>query len=136
MGAGHEGEQPMSTLIVTADAFPFLIKARTMIEEDSGGHLIGTVYPGEKLDFDRFEIPLDRWPLEKIQSAEAALRWVAETGGDKGIESGLYTFCNPEQSEVEKFMYENEATCAAAAPGASLETAHKLLDDYFNAWSD
>jgi hypothetical protein len=54
----------------------------------------------------------------------------AETGGDQGIESGMYTFCNPEQTEVEEFIKANSEAC----PG--LETAHKLLDDYFNTWSD
>lgn len=27
------------------------------VEEDNGGHLIGTVYPGEPVDLDGFEVP-------------------------------------------------------------------------------
>jgi hypothetical protein len=34
----------------TKESLPFIVMARRMIEEDSGGALIGTVYPGEALD--------------------------------------------------------------------------------------
>jgi hypothetical protein len=44
-------------MIITADNFPEIRLAFAEIEMDSGGHLIGTVYPGDPLNLNEFDIP-------------------------------------------------------------------------------
>jgi hypothetical protein len=120
---------------ITRQSHPSIILARQLVEEDNGGHLIGTVYPGDKINFEALDVP-DRWTREQLQSVELALQWVALVHGDKGIESGLYNFCNGEQGEIETFIEANADTCASTLPPADLRLASKFLNDYFNAWGD
>lgn len=121
---------------ITRQSHPSILFARQLIEEDNGGHLIGTVYPGDKINFEELKIPGDRWSRECLQAIELALQWVALVHGDKGIESGLYTFCNGETTETEEFIERHHALCRATLPPADLRMAHEFLNDYFNAWED
>jgi hypothetical protein len=106
---------------------PLLAYARHLVEKDNGGHLIGTVYPGEKIDFLQFTVPPGRWKAEDLWSAELALRWFLLTQG----EEEFYDFCNGDQTEIDEVIKE-----LSPPDNASLALAHKFLDDYFNGWSD
>lgn len=109
---------------------PFILTARQMLEEDSGGHLLGTVYPGRKIDFDTLYVPSSRWTPEQLWNVEAAFKWIANEHGMTGIDSGLYNFVAGEQGEIERFVEKHKETCP------DLPLACKFIDDYFNGWCD
>ena len=56
---------------ITNLSHPNLVTAMRAIEVDNGGHLIGTVYPGNPIDLDRFVVPFDVAHL--LAPAERAL---------------------------------------------------------------
>ena len=113
---------------LTYVSHPMLLLARRLIEDDSGGLLIGTVYPGERINLLSVLVPEDRWSLQNLLKAEIALRWYAVTRGF----NALLEFCTGEQTEQEDAVREH----VDVIPGGDLGLAHKFLDDYFNAWSD
>jgi hypothetical protein len=117
---------------ITKAAFPFIVLARREIEMDGGGHLIGTVYPGEPLDMATFEVPDGRWLSVDLCKAEVALLWLYAVHGHDAFSN----FCCGDQLEQDAFIEENRDVVHRLRIPADLELAHKFLNDYFNSWSD
>lgn len=104
-------------MIIDRDNYPAIRAAMAEIEMDNGAHLIGTVYPGEKIDLERFKVP-EAWQ-HLVSGAERGLsRLMAHSVGDFG------TFVCGEQSEQE----------AIKERQGDLAEAHILLNDWFNGW--
>lgn len=101
-------------MIVNRDNYPRLRAALASIECNSGGHLIGVVYPGKKIDLENFKIP-DEWSH-------------LVEGADRGLSRldahDFETFVIGEQSEQE----------AIERRQGDLSEAHILLNDYFNGF--
>jgi hypothetical protein len=104
-------------MIVTRENFPELRAAFQLIEVDNGGHLIGTVYPGERINFEAFSIP-DFW-AHLAPAAEAALARLRACG-----KADLETFVIGEVTEQEAIVVRQ----------GDLAEAHTLLNDWFNGW--
>jgi hypothetical protein len=104
-------------MIVNDQNYPQLRSAFKAIEEDNGGHLIGTVYPGEKIDLHNFVVP-DAWML-LLPQAEAGLQRLHDESKDD-----LETFVTGEMSEAE----------AIETRQSDLAAARQVLNDYFNGW--
>jgi hypothetical protein len=117
---------------VTRGEFPFIVLARREVEMDSGGHLIGTVYPGERIDMNEFIVPEPRWSSEQLCKVETALLWVYAVLGHEAFN----TFCCGEQTEMDQMIADNREAVSKMRVPADLEMAHKFLDDYFNQWSE
>lgn len=101
-------------MIIDRDNYPTLRAAMAEIEMDNGGHLLGTVYPGEKIDLDRFRVP-EAWQ-HLVPGAErglARLDW-----------NDLVMFACGEQTEQE-FIKDRQG---------DLAEAHLLLNDWFNGF--
>ena len=104
-------------MIIDRDSYPNLRAAMAEVEMDNGAHLLGTVYPGEKIDLERFRVP-EAWQ-HLVPGAERGLaRLMAESLGDFG------TFTCGEQAEQEAIMERQ----------GDLAEAHILLNDWFNGW--
>ena len=104
-------------MIVDREHYPELRAAFAAIERDNGGHLIGTVYPGHRINLDAFTVP-EAW-AQLVPSADRALaRLKAESEAD------LETFVTGEQSEAE----------AIEQRQGDLSEARILLNDWFNDW--
>lgn len=104
-------------MIVENQNYPHLHAAFKAIECDSGGHLIGTIYPGTPIDLDRFKVP-EAW-AHLVAGAELALTRLKVTS-----ETDLETFVVGEQSEAEEIEQRQ----------GDLAEARILLNDYFNGW--
>lgn len=104
-------------MIVNHANYPFLHAALKAIECDNGGHLIGTVYPGKRIDLDNFNVP-DAWQ-HLVAGADVALGRLEEESADD-----YETFVVGEQSEAE----------AIEQRQGDLAEARILLNDYFNGW--
>jgi hypothetical protein len=104
-------------MIVSHDNYPRLFRAFRMIECDGGAHLIGTVYPGEPINLDRFNVP-EAWQ-HLVAGAEAALTHLIS-----GSETLFETFVIGDQDEAEKLV----------ASWCNLTEAHILLNDFFEDW--
>lgn len=104
-------------MIVDSKNYPHLHAAFKEIELDSGGHLIGTVYPGTKIDLEHFKVP-EAWS-HLVAGADLALDRL-----DGMSNSDFLTFVSGEQSEAE----------AIERRQGDLAEARILLDDYFNGW--
>lgn len=104
-------------MIVDREHYPHLRAAFEAIERDNGGHLIGTVYPGERINLDAFDIP-DAW-AHLVAGADRSL---ARLKADS--ETDLETFVVGEQSEAE----------AIEKRQGDLSEARILLNDWFNGW--
>jgi len=96
--------------------YPAIAKAFRLIEEDNGGHLIGTVYPGEKLDLESFDVPDEHAP--KLDAIERALQRILPDA------ERFNTFVVGEESEHEAVM----------TTQGDLTDAHELLCAYFMGW--
>ena len=104
-------------MIVSRHNYPHLHAAFVQIEQDHGGHLIGTVYPGKKINLEEFKIP-EAW-AHLVSGAEAGLKRLQETSyGDHE------TFVNGEQSEAEEIEKRQ----------GDLAEARIILNDWFNGW--
>lgn len=104
---------------VTELSHPEVVRARREIEIDNGGHLIGTVYPGEKIDLEAFEVPL-AW--------ESLL---------KPAELGLFALRMASPEDWKIFLIGDEvAATAIEHRRGDLGEARKLLDDWFNGFDD
>lgn len=104
-------------MIITSESFPELRAVFEMIERDNGGHLIGTVYPGDRINFEAFNVP-DAWAL-LLPQAEAGLARLRSQSEDD-----FETFVNGEESE-QAAIFERQGDLAAA---------QSVLMDYFNGW--
>lgn len=104
-------------MIADSSNYPNLHAAFEAIECDSGGHLLGTVYPGKPIDLDRFKVP-EAW----AHLASGAERALARLKADS--EDDLETFVIGEQSEAEEIERRQ----------GDLAEARILLNDYFNGW--
>jgi hypothetical protein len=104
---------------VTGKSFPNLHAAFVAIEQDNGGHLIGTVYPGEPIDFETFRVP-DAWePL--LAPAEAGLARLRACSVED-----LSTFVIGEETEAEAIQQRQ----------ADLNAARLVMNDYFDGWQE
>lgn len=105
------------SIFVTKESHPCLHEIMVMIEEDNGGHLIGTVYPGTPIDLERFEIP-DGW-VSEVAPAEAALAKLKASHPEE-----FETFAIGEHTEIERLIEQH----------ADLRVASQLLEDWFDDW--
>jgi len=103
-------------IAVTTQSYPRLHAAFRAIEYDNGGQLIGTHYPGEKIDLDTFQVPSAWGPL--LAQAEAGLARLDE----KDFE----TFVVGEHSDQENIRERQ----------GDLTEAHTVLNDYFDGWPE
>lgn len=103
--------------VITNTSHPALAAAMRLIETDNGGHLIGTVYPGKRINLDEFEIP-QRWE-HFIAPAEVGLaRLRAENPADwENVIIGEY-------SEMKAIILRQ----------GDLYEAEEILQGYFDAW--
>lgn len=99
---------------VQSQNYPHLHAALKMIECDSGGHLIGTVYPGTPIDLERFKVP-DAW-IHLVAGANRGLGRLST--------ADFETFVVGEQSEAE----------AIEARQGDLAEASILLNSFFDGW--
>jgi len=105
---------------ITKESHPALAFAFEEIERDNGGHLIGTVYPGEAPDLEAFVIP-DVWaPL--VPAAEAALAALREPENDRTF----IDFVVGPQHEQDAIYLER----------GNLDEAKQLLNAFFNDWQE
>lgn len=104
-------------MIIEHSNYPRLHAAFKAIECDNGGHLLGTVYPGEPIDLEHFKVP-DAWS-HLVPGAERSLARLEVR--DK---NDLETFVTGEQSEAEQIERRQ----------GDLAEARILLNDYFNGW--
>jgi hypothetical protein len=102
-------------MIIERDNYPHLRDAFHAIEYDSGGHLIGRVYPGTPIDLERFAVP-EPW-AHLVAGADRGLGRLQEQG-----DSDFETFVIGEQSEAE----------AIERRQGDLAEARILLNDMFN----
>jgi hypothetical protein len=102
---------------VTALTAPTLHASFLQIITDSGGHLIGTVYPGEKIDIETIKVPAAWGPL--IQRADETLTSLRMQDQEEWL-----TFVIGEQSEQEAIFKKH----------GNLQEAKTLLTDFFNGW--
>ncbi len=103
---------------ITSSSFPAIHLAMVSVEVDNGGHLIGTVYPGEPIDLDTFVVP-DAWE-HLVAPAEAGLaRLLADVGPDEFVD-----WVNGEQGESD----------ALAAERGDLVVGSDLINAWFNDW--
>jgi hypothetical protein len=105
-------------MIVNRENYPRVRDAFDLIECDSGGHLIGRVYPGKTIDFGRFEVP-EAW-AHLVPGAEQKLAHLIA-----GSETLWETFVTGEQTEAERIE-----------KAFDLAEARILLDGYFNGWPE
>lgn len=103
---------------VTKDSFPHLHEAFVVIECDQGGHLIGTVYPGEPIDLERFEVPV-AW-AHVLPRAEEGLKNLKELEPE-----WFKAFCNGAEHQMEAILRQQ----------GDLDTAYRVLNDFFNDWA-
>jgi hypothetical protein len=108
---------PAANVTVTKENYPHVCRAFRMIEEDNGGHLIGTVYPGEAVDLERFTVPA-AW-VKLLDSANLSLGALSDADID--------TFTCGADHEVEALI---------AAGDQGLRNAHDLLCVWFNGWEE
>jgi len=103
--------------IVTEPFFPRLHAAFRLIEADNGACLIGTIYPGKRVDLERFIVP-QAWTslLQRADRALSALRAASE--------EDFETFVIGEISEQDAIL----------ARRPDLTSAHKLLNNFFDGW--
>ena len=102
---------------ITKDNFPELCAGFALIERDNGGHLIGTVYPDERVNLEAFEVP-DGWS-HLLAAAEAGLsRLRAASATD------WETFIIGEERDVFDIAYRQK----------DLEQASILLNAFFDGW--
>lgn len=104
-------------MIVQRSNYPDLREAFHAIECDSGCHLIGTIYPGQKIDLEQFEVP-EAWS-HLVAGADRALSRLRLDS-----EEDFETFVIGEQSEAEEIERRQ----------GDLAEARILLNDYFNGW--
>lgn len=104
-------------MIVDRNSYPNLHAAFKAIECDNGAHLIGTVYPGERINLNEFKVP-DAW-AHLVSGAELSLARLKERG-----DIDLETFVCGEQTEAE----------AIEVQQGDLAEARILLNDWFNGW--
>lgn len=105
--------------VITQRSSPALLAAFQLIEVDNGAHLIGTVYPGEKIELDQFEVP-DAWQ-HLIAPAETGLSRLQAAGPDD-----WQTFligCETEQDAIRRRQ-------------GDLDEAHQLINAWFDAWPE
>jgi hypothetical protein len=100
---------------VSPQTYPNLHAAFRAIEENNGGHLIGTVYPGERINLDSFTVPA-AWD-KLLPVAEAGLARLCDT-------EDFSTFVCGEASDVE----------AIRVRQGDLDVAQRVLNDYFSGW--
>src|SRR5437868_1984054 len=102
---------------VTKSSFPNVCAAFRTIEEDNGGHLIGTVYPGKRLNLEAFEVP-DGW-----------------SGLLPPAEAGLALLRGKSREDFETFVCGEmgEADLIRDRQG-NLAEAQKVLADFFDGW--
>lgn len=67
-------------MLITTETHPRVCYFLKLIEMDNGGHLIGTVYPGEPKDLDRFTLP-DAFDELVAQAAGVQLDIERDRGG-------------------------------------------------------
>jgi hypothetical protein len=105
-------------MFVTKGNYPRVRDAFEAIECDSGGHLIGRVYPGKAIDFGRFHVPLEWEHL--VPGAERGLHHLVA-----GSEALWETFVIGDQDEADEIEKQH-----------GLAEARLLLDGYFNGWPE
>lgn len=107
----------MSVSVVVGQLnFPSVYAAFVMLECDSGGHLIGTVYPGEKKDLTEFEVPEEYAML--LPNAERALKGLIST-------------------DFETFVigdYDSRRELLSSHAQGNLADADELLNAFFFDW--
>jgi hypothetical protein len=103
--------------IVTKDNFPSVCASFRLIEEDNGGHLIGTVYPGERINLEAFEVP-DLWE-HLVSVADAALLRLKNE--------------SPEDWEIFIIGEESHSADIGRRQG-DLAEASTLLNAFFDGW--
>lgn len=102
-------------MLITNISHPRLAKAFRLIEEDNGGHLIGTVYPGPPpLNLENFFIP-DYWERH-VAACEEGLAMLSD--------DELETFCQGDQDEAEKLCERSP----------DILKAHRMCNAYFDGW--
>lgn len=104
-------------MIVQRSNYPDLREAFHVIECDSGGHLIGTRYPGQKIDMEHFEVP-EAWS-HLVAAADRVLSRLRLFSEDD-----FETFVCGEQTDMDVIEKRQ----------GDLAEARILLDDYFNGW--
>lgn len=118
---------------ITEMEYPMITAARAAIERDGGGHLIGTVYPGQPVNMSEFDVPDERYSAEDVMQIEMALTYLRMLPPDM---NAIETFCIGEQTEQDAIIAEHQDLCKNSPARGDLRLAHKFLDDYFNGWSD
>lgn len=112
----------MRAVRLTNRTHPGILAAVRLIEEDNGGHLIGTLYPGEPLDLNTLMIPVKhRAFADEVEPALLALR-----NEHRLQEDGhpFYIFCCGAEHDSRPIM--------DARPG--LQRAHEFLNLWFDGW--
>ena len=104
-------------MIVTRNNYPDLSAAFRAIEMDNGGHLIGTIYPGERINLNEFEIPA-AWE-HLTAGADRGLARLKETSA-----ADLETFVNGDMTEAEEIEKRQ----------GDLSEARIILNAWFNGW--
>lgn len=104
-------------MMIDDKSHPALTAAMRLIECDNGGHLIGTVYPGPRINLDQFEIP-ERWE-HFIAPAEAGLARLREQ--------------NPADWENVIIGEYSEMKAIILRQG-DLYEAEEILQGFFDAW--
>lgn len=109
------------SVIVTDENYPHIKKAMQLIKMDNGAHHIGTTYPGEPIDLNRFEVP-EKF-IHMLPVAEAGLRDLLTYHHPDNFE----TFCIGEMTEQEEIQ---------KLDPVALREAQLLLNLWFNAWQE
>jgi hypothetical protein len=94
-------------MIVTENTHPALHGALVRLETDNGGHLLGTVYPGDPVNLNAIVIPFP-WEL-MVSQAEAALAGLKL----RSVQDYETVACG-ERSDMEALVKRYPELCAAA----------------------
>jgi hypothetical protein len=104
-------------IVISETVCPELRRAFEAIERDSGGHLVGTVYPGTPIDMKRFEVP-DAW-TSLCEPADAGLKRLREHSDE----------------DWQTFVFgEFESAEALRERQGDLDAASQILNGYFDSW--
>ena len=110
------------SIVITKDTHPAICAAFRLIEEDNGGDLIGTVYPGEPINLDGFEIP-DAF-AHLVVPAEAGLARLRAMGDD--FDSDWHSVVCGEVTDADFLR----------ARQGDLDEAQRLMVSYFDGWPE
>lgn len=113
---------------ITKHTFPMVHACMLLVEMDNGAHHLNRIAEVEglgleKVDLESFKMPYD-YGVDKLCAAENAIGMLTHRVPREEFD----TFVCGEQTEQEELVKLHLPEC----PG--LDTAHALLNDWFNAW--